>query len=47
MKKFLNSFKTRSFRVGGYSVFATLIVVAIVILVNVAVNALPDRKSVV
>ena len=43
MKKFLNSFKTRSFRVGGYSVFATLIVVAIVILVNVAVNALPKR----
>ncbi|MBQ6549918.1 MAG: GldG family protein [Lachnospiraceae bacterium] len=45
MKKFLNSFKTRSFRVGGYSVFATLILVGIVVLVNVAVNALPKRYT--
>ena len=43
MKKFLNSFKTRSFRVGGYSVVATLILIVIVVLVNVAVNALPKR----
>jgi len=42
MKKFLNSFKTRSFRVGGYSVVATLAVVLIIVLVNVGVAVLPD-----
>ena len=45
MKKLLNSFKTRSFRVGGYSVFATLILIGIVVLVNVAVNAIPKRYT--
>ncbi len=36
------SLKTRTFRVGGYSVFAVLLVLAIVIVVNVLVNVLPD-----
>ena len=45
MKRFLNSFKTRSFRVGGYSVFATLILIGIVVLINVAVNAVPKRYT--
>jgi ABC-2 type transport system permease protein len=35
------SFKTRSFRVGGYSIAATAIVLAIAIVVNVFANALP------
>ena len=45
MKKFLNSFKTRSLRVGGYSVIATAALIAIVILVNVVVNILPDSVT--
>lgn len=36
-----NSFQTRSFRVGGYSVAATAIVIAIAIAVNLFANALP------
>ena len=43
MKKLLNSFKTRAFRVGGYSVIAAAIVIAIVIVANVVVNALPTN----
>lgn len=42
MKKILNSLKTRSFRVGGYSVVATAFVLAIAVLVNVAAGALPQ-----
>ncbi|MBP5224820.1 MAG: GldG family protein [Lachnospiraceae bacterium] len=45
MKKFLNSFKSRSLRVGGYSVIATVALVLIVILVNVAVAVLPDSVT--
>ena len=37
------SFRTRSFRVGGYSVFAVLIVAAIAVAVNILAGALPDR----
>ena len=33
--------KTRSFRIGGYSVIATVVVLAIAIMANVFVNALP------
>lgn len=40
-RKFQDSFGTRSFRVGGYSVAATAIVVAIAIAVNLFANALP------
>lgn len=43
MKKLLNSFKTKTFRVGGYSVVAAAIVIAIIIIANVVVNALPSR----
>lgn len=37
--------KTRSFRVGGYSVLATVIVVAIAVFANVLVNALPAKYT--
>lgn len=37
----LDSFKTRSFRVGGYSIVAIAIVLAIVIAINLFVSALP------
>lgn len=40
-KKFKGSFRTRSFRAGGYSVAAAVIVLAIAIAANVFVNALP------
>lgn len=40
--KFKASFKTRSFRVGGYSVVAAVIVVAIAVAANFFVNALPS-----
>lgn len=40
-QKLANSFKTRSFRVGSYSVAATAIVIAIAIAVNLFANALP------
>lgn len=43
MKKFMDSFKTRSFRVGGYSVVAAVILIAIIVLLNVLVSALPTR----
>lgn len=47
MKKFTfgsitDSFKTRSFRAGGYSVVATAIVLAIVLAVNMLVGGLPS-----
>lgn len=46
MKNFLSklkaSFTTRSFRVGGYSVVATVIVLAIIVAVNLLVQALPQ-----
>ena len=37
------SFNSRAFRVGGYSVAATAIVIAIAVVVNVLVGALPER----
>lgn len=37
-----SSFCTRSFRVGGYSVFAVLVVAAIAVAVNVLAGALPE-----
>lgn len=43
MKKILNSLKTRSFRVGGYSVAATVFVLVIAVLVNLAAGALPQN----
>ena len=39
----ISSLKTRSFRMGGYSVAATAIVLAIVITANVFIQALPAR----
>ncbi|MBR3036305.1 MAG: GldG family protein [Lachnospiraceae bacterium] len=42
MKKHLNSFETRSLRIGGYSVIATVVVIAIVVLMNVGVAILPE-----
>ncbi|MCC8183048.1 MAG: GldG family protein [Clostridiales bacterium] len=42
MAKFRASFRTRNFRVGGYSVVAAAIVLAIAIMVNLFVNALPS-----
>ncbi len=39
------SFQTRSFRVGGYSVVATAIVLAIIIAVNLIVSALPEKYT--
>ena len=39
----ISSLKTRSFRIGGYSVAATAIVLAIVITANVFIQALPAR----
>lgn len=41
MKNLLDSFKTRSFRVGGYSIAATAIVIAIAIVANILVSSLP------
>ena len=41
MKNLLDSFKTRSFRVGGYSIATTAIVVAIAIVANILVSSLP------
>ena len=43
MKKLLNSFKTKAFRVGGYSVVAAVIVLAIIIIANVVINSLPSN----
>lgn len=42
---FKGSFKTRSFRVGGYSVVATAIVLAIAIFANVLINAVPVKYT--
>lgn len=42
MKNIFSSFNTRSFRVGGYSVAATTIVVAMAIVINLLVSALPS-----
>ncbi|MCC8128462.1 MAG: hypothetical protein LIO51_00765 [Clostridiales bacterium] len=42
MAKFRAGFHTRTFRVGGYSVAAAAIVLAIAIMVNLFVNALPS-----
>ena len=39
------SFQTRSFRIGGYSVAATAIVVAIAVAVNLLVGALPASMT--
>ena len=41
MDSVLDSFKTRSFRVGGYSIVAIAIVLAIVVAVNLFVGTLP------
>ena len=41
----IDSFKTRSFRVSGYSVAATAIVIAIAIAVNLFANALPATMT--
>ena len=41
MKNLLDSFKTRSFRVGGYSIATTAIVIAIAIVANILVSSLP------
>lgn len=41
LNNILASFKTRSFRVGGYSVVTTAIVIAIAIVVNILASALP------
>lgn len=39
------SFRTRSFRAGGYSVAATVIVLAIAVVVNIIVASLPSRYT--
>lgn len=40
--KFVESFKTRSFKSGGYSIVMTLIVIAVVVIVNLLFAKLPD-----
>ena len=50
MKKFslnaiADSFKTRSFRAGGYSVAATAMVLVMVILLNLMLGVLPSRLT--
>ncbi len=45
LRKLKASFQTRSFRVGGYSVAATAIVVAIAVAVNLLVSALPANVT--
>ena len=42
-KDIFSSFKTRSFRIGGYSVATTALVLAILIVVNVLMSALPSK----
>ncbi|MBQ8796857.1 MAG: GldG family protein [Oscillospiraceae bacterium] len=42
-KDIADSFKTRSFRAGGYSIAATAIVLVMVILINLMVGALPSK----
>lgn len=41
----LSSAKTRSFRAGGYSVTAAVIVIAIAIVINILVSALPTKYT--
>ena len=41
----MNSFRTRSFRAGGYSFMAALIVLACLIALNVIMNALPTTVT--
>lgn len=41
LKDVKEAFKTKSFRIGGYSIAATAIVIAIAVFVNVFANALP------
>lgn len=41
----ISPLKTRSFRAGGYSVSAGIIVLAIAVAVNILVNALPDSMT--
>ena len=43
--KMKDSFKSKSFRVGGYSVFAAVLVIAIIVIVNVLVNAVPTKYT--
>ena len=45
LTKFKNSFRTRSFRAGGYSVAATLIVIAMAVVVNIMAAALPAKYT--
>lgn len=45
IKQAISKFKTRSFRVGGYSVFATCIVVAIVIVINILAESFPTSLT--
>ena len=39
----VDSFKTRSFRAGGYSIAATAILLVMVIIINLLVGALPSK----
>ena len=43
MKKFFESFNTKTFRMGSYSFVLTAVVLAIVIAVNLLAGALPER----
>ena len=45
MKKFLSSFNSKSLRVGGYSVVATVILVVAVVFANILVTALPTKYT--
>lgn len=44
-KSFMASFKTRAFRAGGYSIAATAIVLAMLILLNLLVGRLPNKMT--
>ncbi len=45
MKKFFESFNTKTFRMGSYSFILTAVVLAIVVAVNLLANALPERLT--
>lgn len=45
MSKISASFKTRTFKVGSYSFFATVIVIALAVAINLLVNALPSSST--
>jgi len=45
MERIKNGFRTRRFAVGAYSVLAVVLVVAIAVIVNLAVGALPSSKT--